>query len=113
MNSLITQDNIIMNSASPVGHGQGQHIDRIPLFNGEYYYWWTTRMEDFIQAKDYELWVRITYGPLTPILTDSEGNKVHQPTDKNDDADYKIVEKNAKAKGIFVCGLGPNEFNRI
>ena len=44
-----------MNSAPPLGHGQGQHINRPPLFNGEYYSWWKTRMEDFIQAEDYEL----------------------------------------------------------
>ena len=48
---LTTQDKIIMNSAPPLGHGQGQHINRPPLFNGEYYSWWKTRMEDFIQAE--------------------------------------------------------------
>ena len=33
-------------------------------------------MEDFIQDKDYELFVRITNGPLTPTIADSEGNRV-------------------------------------
>ena len=37
LKSLTTQDKIIMNSAPPLGHGQGQHINRPPLFNGEYY----------------------------------------------------------------------------
>ena len=60
-----------MNSAPPLGHGQRKYINRPPLFNGEYYYWWKTRMEDFIQDEDYELWVRITNGPLIPTITDS------------------------------------------
>ena len=70
-------------------------------------------MEDFIQAEDYELWVRITYGPLIPTITDSEGNKVPKPIEKYGEADYKMFGKNAKAKCILVCGLGPDEFNRI
>ncbi|KAH0689867.1 hypothetical protein KY289_017225 [Solanum tuberosum] len=49
-------------------------------------------MEDFIQAEDYELWVRITDGPLIPTVKDNEGNN---------------------AKCILVCGLGPDEFNHI
>ena len=55
-------------------------------------------MEDFIQAEDYELWVRITNRRLNPTITDSEENKVPKPT---------------KAKYILVCRLGPDEFNRI
>ena len=39
-------------------------------------------MENFIQAEDYELWVKITNGPLVPTITDSEGNKVPKPTEK-------------------------------
>ena len=70
-------------------------------------------MEDFIQAEDYELWVRITNGPLIPTITDSEGNKVPKPIEKYGEADYKMFGKNAKAKCILVCGLGPDEFNRI
>ncbi|XP_070020453.1 uncharacterized protein [Nicotiana sylvestris] len=28
-------------------------------------------------------------------------------------ADFKMIEKNAKAKKILICGLGPDEYNRI
>ena len=72
-----------MNSAPLLGHGQGQHINRPSLFNGEYYCWRKTRMEDFIEAEDYELWVRITNRPLIPNITDSEGNNVPKPIDKD------------------------------
>ena len=102
-----------MSSTPPLGHGKGQHINRPPLFNGQYYSWWKARMEDFIQAEDYELWVRINKGPLIPTITDSEGNKIPKPADTYNEADYKILGKNEKAKCILVCGLGPDEFNRI
>ena len=102
-----------MNFVPSLGHGQGQHFNRPPLFNGEYYSWWKTRMEDFIQAENYELWVRITNGPLIPTNTDSKGKKVPKPTENYGEADYKMLGKNAKAKCILVCGLGPDEFNGI
>ncbi|XP_069146022.1 uncharacterized protein [Solanum lycopersicum] len=70
-------------------------------------------MEEFIPAEDYELWVSITKGPLNPTITDSEGNKVPTPTNTYNEGDYKMLGKNAKAKYILVCGLGPDELNRI
>ncbi|KAG5620151.1 hypothetical protein H5410_005369 [Solanum commersonii] len=32
-------------------------------------------MEDFIQAHDYELWMRVTDGPFIPMMKDDEGKK--------------------------------------
>ena len=58
-------------------------------------------MEDFIQAEDYELWVRITKGPLIPTITDSEGNKVPKPADTYNEADYKMLGKNAKLSAFL------------
>ena len=71
------------------------------------------RQEWKIQAEDYELWVRITKGPLTPTITDSEENKVPKPTEKYEEVHYKMLGKNAKANCIIVSGLGLDEFNRI
>ena len=59
-------------------------------------------MEDFIQAEDYELWVRITKGPLIPTITDSEGNKVPKPADTYNEADYKMLERMQK-QSVFLC----------
>ena len=56
---------------------------------------------------------RITNGPLIPTITDSEGNKVPKRIEKYGETDYKMLGKNAKAKCILVCGLGPDEFNCI
>lgn len=57
-----------MSSTPPPEHDQGQHINRPHLFNGQYYSWWKSRMEDFIEAEDYELWVRVTDGPLIQTI---------------------------------------------
>lgn len=53
-----------MNSASSLRHGEGKNIDIPPLFNGHYYTRWKERMDDFLQSKDYELWIRVTDGLL-------------------------------------------------
>ena len=70
-------------------------------------------MEDFIQAEDYEVWVRITDGPLISALTTNEGNNVPKPTEKYGETDYQMLRKNEKAKCILICGLGHDEFNCI
>lgn len=59
-----------------LGHGQGKQFNRPPILNEQYYSWVRTRMQEFIQAEDFELCVRITNGPLTPNVTNSEGKKV-------------------------------------
>ena len=38
---------------------------------------------------------------------------VPMPWWKYDEADRKKIEKGYKAKKLLVCGLGPNEFNRV
>jgi len=70
-------------------------------------------MEDFIQAHYYELWMRVTDGPLIPMMKDDEGKVIPKPKAQYGEADYRMLAKNAKAKCILVCGLGPDEFNRI
>ncbi|KAH0712161.1 hypothetical protein KY289_008120 [Solanum tuberosum] len=102
-----------MNYAPPLEYGQGQHINRPPLFNRQYYSCLKTRMEDFIQAEDYELSMRVTDGPLMPTIKDSEGKDIPKPKSQYGEADYKMLGKNPKAKCILVCGLGPDEFDRI
>ena len=70
-------------------------------------------MNNFIQGEDYELQVRITDCPLTPTMTNNEGNIVPKPKEKYGEADFKMLGKNAKTKCILVCGVGPDEFNCI
>ena len=56
-----------MASGDVFGMGQeGHSIVRPPLFNGEDYAYWKTRMRLFVQANDYQVWRIIMSGPLIP-----------------------------------------------
>ncbi|KAH0688951.1 hypothetical protein KY289_016309 [Solanum tuberosum] len=101
-----------MNSAPPIGHSEGQSTIRPPMFKGSHFWWWKARMEDFIQAEDYELWDRITTGPTIPMKT-VEGAKVQKVRVEFSYGDLMALRKNAKAKNILVCGLVTDEYNRI
>ncbi|XP_070007641.1 uncharacterized protein [Nicotiana sylvestris] len=100
--------------AAPPNFEEDQFTYRPPRFNGKYYGWWNTRMHDFIIAEDSVLWDVICDGPyvLTKVL---EEIPFLMPKTRKEytDADRKVVEKNFCAKKIFVCGIGPDEYNRI
>nr|XP_033517338.1 uncharacterized protein LOC117281598 [Nicotiana tomentosiformis] len=83
-------------------------------FNGQYYGWWKTRMHDFIMAEDSELWDLICDRPFVP--TKNLGDPavaIPKMRKEFNDADRKTIEKNFRVKKILVCGIGPNEYNRI
>ncbi|XP_070003060.1 uncharacterized protein [Nicotiana sylvestris] len=69
--------------AAPPNFEEGQSTYRPPRFNGQYYGWWKTR-------------------PLVP-----KGRREYN------DIDRKVVEKNYCAKKILMCGIGPDEYNRV
>ncbi|XP_070036654.1 uncharacterized protein [Nicotiana tomentosiformis] len=99
---------------APPNFEEGQSTYRPPRFNGQYYGWWKTRMHDFIMAEDSELWDVICDGPFVPIKNLGDPTVGTPKTRKEfNDADRKAIEKNFRAKKIFVCGIGPNEYNRI
>ena len=102
----------MMNSAPPTGHSEGQFTTRPPLFDGTHFIWRKARMEMFIQGEDYELWDRITEGPTIPMKTEN-GVQVKKIRSEFTADDLSALKKNAKAKNILVCGLGPAEYNRI
>ncbi|XP_075109160.1 uncharacterized protein LOC142180954 [Nicotiana tabacum] len=71
-------------------------------------------MHDFIMAEDSELWDVIGDGPYVPTKVLEELPFSMPKTRKEySDADRKVVEKNFHAKKILVCGIGPDEYNRI
>ncbi|XP_075078132.1 uncharacterized protein LOC142164285 [Nicotiana tabacum] len=87
---------------------------RPPRFNGQYYGWWKTRMHDFIMAEDSELWDVICDGPFVPMKTGGEGIvTVPKIRKEYNDADRKAIENNFRENKILVCGIGPDEYNRI
>ncbi|XP_070045573.1 uncharacterized protein [Nicotiana tomentosiformis] len=70
-------------------------------------------MEYFLIAEDYELWTIVNQGPL--ILTKQNAQSETVPKDPSEfvAADFRMMEKNTKAKKILICGLSPDEYNRI
>jgi hypothetical protein len=70
-------------------------------------------MENYIQAEDFELWMLIKNGPLIPTRVTEDGSKILKKPEEFDSNDYKMMEKNAKAKKLLYFGLGPDEYTRI
>ncbi|XP_075088271.1 uncharacterized protein LOC142170291 [Nicotiana tabacum] len=100
--------------AAPPNVEEGQSPYGPPRFNGQYYGWWKTRMHDFIMAEDSELWDVICDGPYVPTkMVGDPPETVLKTRKKYSDANRKAMEKNFCAKKILVCGIGPDEYNRI
>ena len=59
-------------------------------------------MENYIQAEDYKLWMLIKNGPLIPTKVIEDGSKVHKKPEEFNADDFKMMEKNAKAKKTLV-----------
>ena len=73
-------------------------------------------MHDYLMAEDSELWDIVLDGPFFPTMEEKDGEKtilVPKPRQKYDKADRKKIEKGFKAKTLLVCGIGPDEFNRV
>ncbi|XP_070041144.1 uncharacterized protein [Nicotiana tomentosiformis] len=99
--------------SAPPGINEGQSTSRPPLFNGKYYSWWKAKMEDFLMVEDYELWKIVNRGPLTPTKQNGQNKTIPKDPSEFVATDFKMMEKNAKAKKILICGLGPDEYNKI
>jgi len=70
-------------------------------------------MENYIQAEDYQLWVIIEKGPLVPMETTTSGSKVPKKVESYESEDFRMMEKNVKAKKLPYFGLGSDEYTRI
>jgi len=58
-------------------------------------------MKNYIQAEDYELWMLIKNGPLISMKVIKDGSIVHKQPDEFNVEDFKMMEKNAKAKKLL------------
>jgi len=70
-------------------------------------------MENYIQVEDYEFWMLIKHGQLIPINVEEDGTTVKKKPEEFDSNDFKMMEKNGKAKKLLYFGLGPDEYTRI
>ena len=67
-------------------------------------------------AEDRELWDIVLDLPFIDKIEEKDGEKtrlVPKPRLKYDEADRKKIEKGYKAKNLLVCGIGPDDFNRV
>ncbi|XP_070047503.1 uncharacterized protein [Nicotiana tomentosiformis] len=65
-------------------------------------------------AEDSELWDVICDGPFVPTKNLGDPAVAIPKTRKEfNDVDRKAIENNFRAKKILVCGIGPDEYNRI
>ncbi|XP_009616660.1 uncharacterized protein [Nicotiana tomentosiformis] len=99
--------------SAPPKINKGKSTTRLPMFNEKYYSWWKVRIEDFLTADDYELWTIVNQGPLILTKQNAQNEIVPKDPSKFVAADFRMMEKNAKAKKILICVLGPDEYNRI
>ena len=83
------------------------------VFYGQHYSWWKNRVENYIQVEDYELWFIIKNGPLIPKKATEDGNIIFKKTEEFNANDFRMMEKNAKAKKLLYFGLGPDEYTSI
>jgi gag-polypeptide of LTR copia-type/Zinc knuckle len=92
---------------------EGFSTHRPPLFDGKFYAYWKNRMEIFIKSSNYRCWLAIQDGDYKITKMDSESNVVEKPISEFTRTDYETVELNYQAMQMLMCGLGPNEHNRI
>jgi len=70
-------------------------------------------MENYIQAEDYKLWMPIKNGPLIPTKVIEDGTEVRKKPEEFNAEDFKMTEKNAKAKKLLYFSLGSDDYTCI
>ncbi|XP_069145603.1 intracellular protein transport protein USO1-like [Solanum lycopersicum] len=100
--------------AAPPTPQEGASQTQPLVFNGKYYGWWKNRMMDHLIGKNPDLWGVILDGPTIPMKTATDGITKISKERKEWNAEEKLaIQNNAKAKKILICGIGPDEYNRI
>ena len=59
-------------------------------------------MENYIQDEYYELWMLIKNRPLIATKVIEDGSEVHKKPEEFNAEDFKMLEKNGKAKKTLV-----------
>uniref|UniRef100_A0A803N5P7 Retrotransposon Copia-like N-terminal domain-containing protein n=1 Tax=Chenopodium quinoa TaxID=63459 RepID=A0A803N5P7_CHEQI len=75
--------------------------NKTPKFNGNNYAWWKNRIQNVIMGIDYECWLVVKNGPNIILKTEADGKQVPKKDSELVTADYKLLEKNAKAMSIL------------
>lgn len=71
-------------------------------------------MMDHLIYDNHDLWNIVLDGPTIPMKLDEDGKtQVPKGRLEFDAKDKLVVQNNAKAKKILICGIGLEEYNRI
>ena len=71
-------------------------------------------MMDHLIGENPDLWGVILDGPTIPMKTATDGiTKIPKERKEWNVEDKLAIQNNAKAKKILICGIGPDEYNRI
>jgi len=93
---------------------EGNSIHRPPIFNGEGYHFWKTRMQIIIEAIDLNIWEAIEIGSYVPTIVDaSTSTTTGKPRDKWTEVDWRRIQYNLKEKNIITFALGIDEYFRV
>jgi len=91
---------------------EGNSINRPHIFNGVGYHYWKTRMQNFIEAIDLNIWETIEIGPYIPTMA-AGSTTIEKPRDQWSKEEKKLVQYNLKAKNIITSALGMDEYFRV
>ena len=71
-------------------------------------------MMDHLIGENLDLWSVVLDGPTIPMKRGPDGETMVPKERKEwDAADKLAIQNNAKSKKILICGIGPDEYNRI
>ncbi|CAM8998978.1 unnamed protein product [Rhodiola kirilowii] len=81
-----------------------------PLLKPGQFDWWKDQFEAHVCSLDGQLWRILETGPLPIPLDITDPDKpVEKSKDKYTDEDYKVLEKNARAKKVLYLALSPGD----
>ncbi|KAH9668296.1 hypothetical protein KPL70_021361 [Citrus sinensis] len=92
---------------------EGQSTTRPPYFDGNNYPYWKTRMRNYLQALDYEIWEIVNDGPFMPLTKNEVGEDIPKPSRDWNEFKKRKASLNSKAMNALFCALDKKEFHRV
>ena len=96
-----------------VGLSDGSSYTRPPLFDGNNFSHWKTRMLGLFSSLEFEVMLSITEGYKAPTIKDENNVEIPKPKKDYTTEERKQYQINGKARNILMCAISSNEFNLI
>ena len=80
---------------------EGQSTTRPPFFTGNNFAYWKARMRIYLRCIDLD------------ILDIVEKKYIEKSSKDMTENEWKLTNLNVKAMNALICGLTPNEYNRV